>query len=201
MERHPLVDELLVIDSDSTDETREVAAGRGRSSRRPPAGPAALRQLSPARARRSGRACTRRAATSSSGPTRTSATGIRAWSTARSGRSSPRSGIQYVKGYYRRPIVEGGVLKEGGGGRVTELVARPLHQPLLPRTVRPDPAAVRRVRRPAQPARDDPVLHGLRGGDRPSDRRRRARRARRAWARWTWSGESTATRNSRGCRG
>jgi glucosyl-3-phosphoglycerate synthase len=34
--------------------------------------------------------------------------------------------IQYVKGYYRRPIVEGGVLKEGGGGRVTELVARPL---------------------------------------------------------------------------
>jgi len=34
--------------------------------------------------------------------------------------------IQYVKGYYRRPIVEGGVMKEGGGGRVTELVARPL---------------------------------------------------------------------------
>jgi glucosyl-3-phosphoglycerate synthase len=34
--------------------------------------------------------------------------------------------IQYVKGYYRRPIVEGGLLKEGGGGRVTELVARPL---------------------------------------------------------------------------
>jgi glucosyl-3-phosphoglycerate synthase len=34
--------------------------------------------------------------------------------------------IQYVKGYYRRPIVEDGVMKEGGGGRVTELVARPL---------------------------------------------------------------------------
>ena len=34
--------------------------------------------------------------------------------------------LQYVKGYYQRPIVEGGVLKEGGGGRVTELVARPL---------------------------------------------------------------------------
>jgi glucosyl-3-phosphoglycerate synthase len=31
-----------------------------------------------------------------------------------------------VKGYYQRPIVEGGVLREGGGGRVTELVARPL---------------------------------------------------------------------------
>jgi glucosyl-3-phosphoglycerate synthase len=34
--------------------------------------------------------------------------------------------IQYAKGYYQRPIVEGGVLREGGGGRVTELVARPL---------------------------------------------------------------------------
>jgi glucosyl-3-phosphoglycerate synthase len=34
--------------------------------------------------------------------------------------------LQYVKGYYQRPIVEGGMLTEGGGGRVTELVARPL---------------------------------------------------------------------------
>jgi glucosyl-3-phosphoglycerate synthase len=34
--------------------------------------------------------------------------------------------LQYVKGFYQRPIVEAGVLKEGGGGRVTELVARPL---------------------------------------------------------------------------
>ena len=34
--------------------------------------------------------------------------------------------LQYVKGYYQRPIVEDGTLKEGGGGRVTELVARPL---------------------------------------------------------------------------
>ncbi len=34
--------------------------------------------------------------------------------------------LQYVKGYYQRPIVEEGILKEGGGGRVTELVARPL---------------------------------------------------------------------------
>ena len=34
--------------------------------------------------------------------------------------------LQYVKGYYQRPIVTDGMLKEGGGGRVTELVARPL---------------------------------------------------------------------------
>ena len=38
--------------------------------------------------------------------------------------TEPRIG--YVKAYYQRPIVEGGQLKEGGGGRVTELVARPL---------------------------------------------------------------------------
>jgi len=35
--------------------------------------------------------------------------------------------IQYVKGYYQRPIVEGGVLKEGGGRPgLTELVCGPL---------------------------------------------------------------------------
>jgi nucleotide-binding universal stress UspA family protein len=37
-----------------------------------------------------------------------------------------RKGIQYVKGFYRRPLQEGGKLKAGGGGRVTELTARPL---------------------------------------------------------------------------
>jgi glucosyl-3-phosphoglycerate synthase len=34
--------------------------------------------------------------------------------------------IQYVKGFYRRPIRVGDKLQAGGGGRVTELVARPL---------------------------------------------------------------------------
>jgi len=38
--------------------------------------------------------------------------------------TEPRIG--YVKAHYQRPIVEGTTLKEGGGGRVTELVARPL---------------------------------------------------------------------------
>ncbi len=44
--------------------------------------------------------------------------------------TEPRIG--YVKAYYQRPIVEGGVLKQGGGGRVTELVARPLINLLFP---------------------------------------------------------------------
>ncbi len=34
--------------------------------------------------------------------------------------------IQYVKGFYRRPIRVGDKLQAGGGGRVTELVVRPL---------------------------------------------------------------------------
>ncbi len=35
-------------------------------------------------------------------------------------------GVQYVKGYYQRPIQMGDKLQAFGGGRVTELVARPL---------------------------------------------------------------------------
>jgi len=35
-------------------------------------------------------------------------------------------GIQYVKAFYERPIRERNVTRPGGGGRVTELVARPL---------------------------------------------------------------------------
>jgi glucosyl-3-phosphoglycerate synthase len=37
-----------------------------------------------------------------------------------------RPTIQYVKGFYQRPIRAGDKLIAGGGGRVTELVARPL---------------------------------------------------------------------------
>jgi hypothetical protein len=37
-----------------------------------------------------------------------------------------RDTIQYVKGFYRRPLQVGESLQAGGGGRVTELVARPL---------------------------------------------------------------------------
>jgi glycosyltransferase involved in cell wall biosynthesis/nucleotide-binding universal stress UspA family protein len=36
------------------------------------------------------------------------------------------SRIQYVKGFYRRPLRVGDQLQAGGGGRVTELVARPM---------------------------------------------------------------------------
>jgi glucosyl-3-phosphoglycerate synthase len=35
-------------------------------------------------------------------------------------------GVQFVKGFYRRPLRVNGKLEAGGGGRVTELTARPL---------------------------------------------------------------------------
>ncbi|NJL55384.1 glucosyl-3-phosphoglycerate synthase [bacterium] len=40
--------------------------------------------------------------------------------------------IQYVKGYYHRPILMGDQLQAYGGGRVTELVARPLFNLFYP---------------------------------------------------------------------
>ncbi|MCL5960604.1 MAG: glucosyl-3-phosphoglycerate synthase [Chloroflexi bacterium] len=40
--------------------------------------------------------------------------------------------IKFVKGYYRRPLEVGGVLHETGGGRVTELLVRPLFNLFFP---------------------------------------------------------------------
>lgn len=42
------------------------------------------------------------------------------------------TGVQLVKGYYRRPLRVDGVATSHGGGRVTELVARPLLTSLRP---------------------------------------------------------------------
>ena len=40
--------------------------------------------------------------------------------------------VSFVKGYYRRPLALGGELLPSGGGRVTELLARPLLNALFP---------------------------------------------------------------------
>ena len=41
-------------------------------------------------------------------------------------------GIALVKGYYRRPLQHGGSVESNGGGRVTELVARPMLAAMRP---------------------------------------------------------------------
>jgi nucleotide-binding universal stress UspA family protein len=121
----PLVDELLVIDSASTDRTREIAEAEGA---RVVQHPDVLPRYGSYHGK--GEALWKSLFETSGDLVAWCDTDVRNWhprmayGTLGPLLSEPR--IQYVKGYYQRPIVEGGVLKEGGGGRVTELVARPL---------------------------------------------------------------------------
>ncbi len=121
----PLVDELLVIDSASTDRTREIAADEGA---RVVQHPDVLPRYGSYRGK--GEALWKSLYETAGDLVIWCDTDVRNWhprmayGTLGPLLTEPR--IQYVKGYYQRPIVEGGVLKEGGGGRVTELVARPL---------------------------------------------------------------------------
>jgi len=125
MERFPLIDELLVIDSDSDDDTREIAESEG-------ARVVIHSQVLPRYGsyRGKGEALWKSLYETSGDLIAWSDTDIVDWhprflyGTLGPLLLEPRIG--YVKAYYQRPIVEGGVLKEGGGGRVTELVARPL---------------------------------------------------------------------------
>jgi nucleotide-binding universal stress UspA family protein len=125
MERHHLVDELLVMDSDSDDATREIAAAEG-------ARVAIHQQVLPAYGsyRGKGEALWKSLYETCGDIIVWADSDVRNWHPrmvyGTLGPLIAEERIQYVKGYYRRPIVEGGVLKEGGGGRVTELVARPL---------------------------------------------------------------------------
>ncbi len=125
MERVPLVDELLVIDSASVDATREIAAAEGA---RVVQHPDVLPQYGSFRGK--GEALWKSLFETSGDLIVWCDTDVRDWHPRLAyGTLGPllvEPRISYVKGYYQRPIVEGGVLKEGGGGRVTELVARPL---------------------------------------------------------------------------
>jgi len=131
MGRVPLVDEILVIDSASTDRTREIAAAEGA---RVIQHPDVLPRYGSFRGK--GEALWKSLFETSGDLVVWADTDVRNWhhrmvyGTLGPLLVEPR--LQYVKGYYQRPIVEGGVLKEGGGGRVTELVARPLINLLFP---------------------------------------------------------------------
>ena len=124
-ERFRLVDELLVIDSASTDDTRAIAEAEGA---RVVQHPDVLSRYGSYRGK--GEALWKSLYETSGDIIVWADTDVRNWhhrmvyGTLGPLLVEPR--LQYVKGYYQRPIVEGGVLKEGGGGRVTELVARPL---------------------------------------------------------------------------
>jgi len=125
MEQVPLLDELLVIDSDSDDDTRDIAAAEGARVR-------LHRDILPRHGsyRGKGEALWKSLHETRGDIVAWSDTDISEWhprflyGTIGPLLTEPRLG--YVKAHYQRPIVEGGVLTEGGGGRVTELVARPL---------------------------------------------------------------------------
>ena len=125
MMRVPLLDEMVLIDSNSTDRTREIAEGLGvpvrihqdllaRYGARDGKGEALWKSLF----------CTRG--------------DIVIWIDTDIVNIHPRfvygliaplllrPEIQFVKGFYRRPIKVGNKIQAGGGGRVTELTARPL---------------------------------------------------------------------------
>lgn len=125
MEKVPLLDEIVLIDSNSTDQTREIAAGLGL--------PVFVHQkLLPDYGARVGKG---EALWKSLHVTHGD---IVLWIDTDIVNIHPRfvygvlgplladSRVQFVKGFYQRPLKTGEVMEKGGGGRVTELAARPL---------------------------------------------------------------------------
>ncbi len=125
MERMPLLDEIVLIDSNSTDRTREIAASLGV--------PVYIHQqlLPEAGARRGKGEALWKSLLVTKGD-------IVAWIDTDIANIDARfvygilgplianPSLHYVKGFYQRPIFAAGALQAAGGGRVTELMARPL---------------------------------------------------------------------------
>jgi nucleotide-binding universal stress UspA family protein len=125
MDQVPLLDEMVLIDSDSTDRTREIAADLGV--------PVFVHQeILPAYGARPGKG---EALWKSLYVTHGD---LLLWIDTDIVNIHPRfvygvlgpllvnPRIQFVKGFYRRPLKVGDKVQAGGGGRVTELTARPL---------------------------------------------------------------------------
>jgi glucosyl-3-phosphoglycerate synthase len=131
MRRVPLVDELLVIDSDSTDATAAVARAAG-------ADVAATTDVLPAHGTRPGKGealWKSLAATTGDLVVFLDADLIGDVAHYVPGLLGPLLAdpqVLYVKGCYTRPLEVDGRVQPAGGGRVTELTARPLLNALWP---------------------------------------------------------------------
>jgi len=125
MDRFPLIDQMVVIDSMSTDRTVEIATELGVPVHRHP-------DILPETGSHRGKGeALWKSLHVLDGD-------IVAWIDTDISNIQPRfvfgllgpllrePRIQYVKGFYQRPIREGDKLQAEGGGRVTELMARPL---------------------------------------------------------------------------
>ncbi|MCS6906321.1 MAG: glucosyl-3-phosphoglycerate synthase [Anaerolineales bacterium] len=125
MEEVSLLDEIILVDSNSTDRTREIAAGLGI--------PVYIHQhVLPEMGARKGKG---EALWKSLYLTQGD---IVLWIDTDIVNIHPRfvygligplllrEKVQFVKGFYRRPLKVGDKIQAGGGGRVTELTARPL---------------------------------------------------------------------------
>lgn len=121
----PLVDELIVVDSRSTDTTAATAAAAGATV---VAQDDVLPELEPMSGK--GDALWKGLAASTGDIVAFVDGDLRDFSSAFvTGLLGPlltEPCLGYVKGFYERPLADGGGVERDGGGRVTELVARPL---------------------------------------------------------------------------
>jgi glucosyl-3-phosphoglycerate synthase len=139
IEQAPLVDEIVVIDSRSVDDTAEVAAAAGA---RVVAQDAVLPRLPPMSGK--GEALWKSMHVARGDVLVFVDADLREFSssfvTGLLGPLLTDPSVRYVKACYDRPYVSGGTTVPHGGGRVTELVARPLinmHWPLLAGVLQP----------------------------------------------------------------
>ncbi len=139
VEGAPLVDEIVVVDSRSTDDTAAVAAAAGA---RVVAQDSVLPELPPLSGK--GEALWKSLHATSGDLVVFVDADLRNFSTAFvTGLLGPLltdPSTCYVKACYDRPYISGGTVISGGGGRVTELVARPMinmHWPMLAGVLQP----------------------------------------------------------------
>ncbi len=139
IERVRLVDELIVVDSGSRDSTSTVAAAAGATV---VAQEEVLQHLPPLHGK--GEALWKGLAASTGDIVTFVDADLRGFTadfiTGLLGPLLTDPTVAYVKGFYHRPLVEGATTIADSGGRVTELVARPLlnlHWPALAGFVQP----------------------------------------------------------------